>query len=218
MRPRTAVSAWVFSGLALSLPALATTHIYVSTVPGGLPSYSNEPEGANSHLHMTLAEPPPRPRQRLSSSALSPRPALPSAYAALASPSLQQLVDAASRAYGVPNALLLAVMHVESSFNPAARSSAGAVGLMQIMPGTGERYGVRHRLADPQNNIDVGARYLKDLLVMFEGDTELALAAYNAGEGAVIKHGRRIPPYEETRHYVPLVMGLYAEYSRRLHR
>ncbi len=125
-------------------------------------------------------------------------------------------MTSASHAYGVPKALLLAVMHAESSFNPAAISPVGAVGLMQIMPPTGARYGVRRQLHDPQNNIDVGARYLKDLLEIFRGDTELAVAAYNAGEGAVIKHGLRIPPYKETRAYVPKVMSLYERYSKRL--
>jgi soluble lytic murein transglycosylase-like protein len=209
--------------LALCLLALAggsavagSTSIYVTTTDGGLPSYSHEFQGPNSMLHMTVGEPPPRPKQRLSSPYLRPTAGMPLAYEGSGDKSLEFLVTAASRAYGVPNALLLAVMHAESSFNAAALSPVGAVGLMQIMPQTGVRYGVRRQLADPQYNIDVGARYLKDLLVMFRGDTELAVAAYNAGEGAVIKHGLRIPPYRETRAYVPRVMSLYERYSKRL--
>lgn len=209
--------------LALSLLALArgnavagSSSIYVTTAEDGLPSYSHESQGPNSMLHMTVGEPPPRPKQRLSSPYLRPTAGAPLAYAGSGDKSLEFLVTAASRAYGVPNALLLAVMHAESSFNASALSPVGAVGLMQIMPQTGVRYGVHRQLADPQNNIDVGARYLKDLLVMFRGDTELAVAAYNAGEGAVIKHGLRIPPYRETRAYVPRVMNLYERYSKRL--
>lgn len=211
------------AALVLSLLALAgvsaaagSTSIYVTTEEGGLPSYSHAPQDLHSTLYMTVSEPPPRPKQRLSSPSLRITAGLPLAYAGSGDQSLEYLVTSASRAYGVPNALLLAVMDAESSFNPAARSPVGAVGLMQIMPQTGARYGVRRQLHDPQNNIDVGARYLKDLLEMFRGDTELAVAAYNAGEGAVIKHGWRIPPYKETRAYVPKVMSLYERYSQRL--
>jgi soluble lytic murein transglycosylase-like protein len=211
------------AALMLSLLALASgsamagsTSIYVTTLEDGLPSYSHDSQDLNSILHMTVSEPPPRPKQRLSSPLLRITAALPLANAVAGDKSLESLVTAASRAYGVPKALLLAVMHAESSFNPAAISPVGAVGLMQIMPPTGARYGVHRQLHDPQNNIDVGARYLKDLLEMFRGDTELALAAYNAGEGAVIKHGSRIPPYKETRAYVPKVMGLYERYNKRL--
>jgi soluble lytic murein transglycosylase-like protein len=196
-----------------SATARAGERIFLSTTSGGLPSYTHEPSAPDSALYLTLSDPPPRPRQRLSAPALRPRPTSPGAYARLLTPTVRELVAAASRAYGVPHALLLAVMHAESNFDPAARSPVGAIGLMQIMPPTGARYGVRQGLADPVNNIDVGARYLKDLLELFKGDTELAVAAYNAGEGAVIKYGRRIPPYAETRAYVPKVMALYERYS-----
>jgi len=197
---------------AASATAAAGERIFLSTTAGGLPSYTHEPSAPDSELYLTLSNPPPRPRQRLSAPALRPRATSRSAYAKLLTPTVRELVAAASRAYGVPHALLLAVMHAESNFNPAARSPVGAIGLMQIMPPTGARYGLRQGLADPVNNIDVGTRYLKDLLELFKGDTELAVAAYNAGEGAVIKYGRRIPPYAETRAYVPKVMALYDQY------
>lgn len=184
--------------------------IYVT--PGGegnLPVYTNTSLGAGSVLHMSVS------RQASGSAwrtvAVSPASPLPSGSI---DRTLRELVADRSQAYGVPAALVLAVMQVESNFDPAARSSAGAVGLMQIMPMTGLRYGVSQKLDHPRTNIDVGARYLKDLLRMFDGDTELALAAYNAGEGAVIKHGRRIPPYAETRAYVPRVMRLYERYNK----
>jgi len=198
-------------------PAGAAGNIYLSTTSGGLPSYtSDDPGEPGSRLYLTIADPPPRPRRRLDSAvALHPSARQADAYARLPDQSLDRLVGAASRAYGVPHALLLAVMHAESHFNPAARSPVGAIGLMQVMPPTGRRYGVHTGLADPLTNIDVGARYLKDLLKLFGGDKELAVAAYNAGEGAVLKHGRRIPPYAETRAYVPKVMRLYARYLER---
>ena len=89
--------------------------------------------------------------------------------------------------------------------------------MMQVMPATAERYGVaaknpheaRHAVLEPKLNAQIGSRYLADLMRMFDGDKELALAAYNAGEGAVVKHGRRIPPYPETQQYVVRVMGFY---------
>jgi soluble lytic murein transglycosylase-like protein len=118
---------------------------------------------------------------------------------------------AAARETKVDPALIHAVISVESGYNPAARSSAGAVGLMQLMPGTAKRYGVKNRL-DPAQNIQGGARYLHDLQVMFGNNLQLVLAAYNAGEEAVMKYGRRIPPYRETAAYVPKVLGYYNKF------
>jgi soluble lytic murein transglycosylase-like protein len=115
---------------------------------------------------------------------------------------------AAARETRVDPALLHAVITVESGYNPSARSRAGAVGLMQLMPETAKRYGVKNRL-DPAQNIRGGARYLRDLKVLFDNNLQLMLAAYNAGEDAVMKHGRRIPPYRETVTYVPKVMHHY---------
>jgi soluble lytic murein transglycosylase-like protein len=125
-----------------------------------------------------------------------------------------ELVRAAASRYALPEALLLAVIHVESGFNPRARSPKGAIGLMQIMPPTGARYGVARDLHDPVKNIGVGANYLRDLLRMFRGNTSLALAAYNAGEGSVIRYGRTIPPFAETQAYVTKVLRQYARYTK----
>lgn len=129
----------------------------------------------------------------------------------------QPLLEEAARAQALEPALVIAVAAAESGFNADAVSRKGALGLMQVMPATAERYGVagrsgadgRHAVMEPRVNVQVGSRYLADLLRMFDGDKELALAAYNAGEGAVVKHGRRIPPYPETRQYVDKVMRLY---------
>ena len=118
---------------------------------------------------------------------------------------------AAARETRVDPALIHAVISVESGYNPSARSSAGAVGLMQLMPETARRYGVKNRM-DPAQNIKGGARYLRDLQIMFDDNLQLVLAAYNAGEQAVAKYGNRIPPYRETAAYVPKVLQLYRKY------
>lgn len=108
-------------------------------------------------------------------------------------------------------ALLKAVMHVESAFNRYAISRKGARGLMQLMPGTARRYGVAS-VFDPRQNVIGGARYLRDLLNQFNNDTRLALAGYNAGENAVVRHNG-IPPYQETQRYVRKVLVLYKKYQ-----
>jgi len=122
-----------------------------------------------------------------------------------------RIVDEVSRAYGLESALLHAVISVESRYDPKAVSRKGAAGLMQLMPQTAKRYGVADAF-DPRQNLDGGARYLRDLLRMFNNNQSLALAAYNAGEHAVTKHGNRIPPYRETLHYVPRVLEFYQRY------
>lgn len=121
-------------------------------------------------------------------------------------------VNYAAKRYNLPNSLVHAVITAESSYNPAAVSRAGAVGLMQLMPETAQRYGVKDRL-NPYENIHGGTHYLRDLLIMFENDLSLALAAYNAGENAVKKYGNKIPPYQETRNYVNKVIKYYKQYS-----
>lgn len=121
-------------------------------------------------------------------------------------------IEAAARANNLEPALIRAVISAESGHNPLARSPAGAVGLMQLMPGTAQRYGVTNRL-DPAQSIQGGSRYLRDLMDLFGNDMQLALAAYNAGEEAVMRYGRRIPPFRETMNYVPRVLKFYRQYS-----
>jgi soluble lytic murein transglycosylase-like protein len=116
---------------------------------------------------------------------------------------------------GVDAALVHAVVDVESAFDSRAISRRGAVGLMQLMPDTARRYGVVDPY-DPADNLQAGARYLGDLLRLFDHDLPLTLAAYNAGESAVLKHGRRVPPYPETIAYVPKVMAAYQRYRSAL--
>lgn len=121
------------------------------------------------------------------------------------------VVAKAAREQNLDQALLRAVISVESGYNPRAVSRRGAVGLMQLMPDTAQRYGVTD-LYDPAENVHAGARYLRDLMQKFNDDLPLTLAAYNAGEDAVVRHGNRIPPYRETLLYVPKVMDLYQRY------
>jgi len=121
-------------------------------------------------------------------------------------------IQAAAKANNIDAALIRAVISVESGYNPSAISRAGAVGLMQLMPETARRYNVADA-HDPEQNIRGGARYLRDLLRMFNDDMHLAIAAYNAGEQTIIRYGNRIPPYPETQAYVPKVMKFYTRYS-----
>lgn len=118
------------------------------------------------------------------------------------------LIAEAANRHQVDVRLLHAVIQAESAYDASAISSAGAVGLMQLMPDTARRYGVINR-NDPVQNIDGGTHYLKDLLRMFDSNLNLAVAAYNAGEGAVMRYNNSIPPYPETQNYVKTVMSLY---------
>ncbi|HSE33147.1 MAG TPA: lytic transglycosylase domain-containing protein [Pyrinomonadaceae bacterium] len=114
---------------------------------------------------------------------------------------VDNLIVESGKRNSVDPLLLYAIMHQESSFKPRAMSFKGARGLMQLMPPTAARFGVRN-IWDPQQNIEGGARYMRFLLDLFSGDVRLALAGYNAGEGAVLKYGYQIPPYSETQEYV----------------
>lgn len=121
------------------------------------------------------------------------------------------LIDGIAQAYELESALIHAVVSAESAYNTTAISKKGAVGLMQLMPETARRYGATDRF-DPIQNLHAGTRYLSDLLKIFDGNLSLALAAYNAGENSVIKYKNQIPPFPETRTYVPRVLDLYYKY------
>jgi soluble lytic murein transglycosylase-like protein len=124
----------------------------------------------------------------------------------------REMVSTTAERHSLDPRLLHALITVESGYNPQAISPKGAIGLMQLMPGTARRYGIQDP-RDPQQNLQAGARYLSDLLRLFNNDVSLALAAYNAGEHAVIRHGHRIPPYRETEAYVPKVLALYRKFA-----
>lgn len=121
-------------------------------------------------------------------------------------------VNKTARKYGMDPAFVHAVISAESAYNPNATSHVGAMGLMQLMPFTAKRFGVSNAY-NPYQNIEAGTKYLKILYDEF-GSLELAAAGYNAGEGAVRKYKRRIPPYKETRRYVPKVMAYYRRYKK----
>ena len=128
------------------------------------------------------------------------------------------MLQEAARKYRLDYELLKALVTTESGFEPTAVSPKGAIGLMQVMPDTARRFGVdsdrwmsvEAKLADPKINVGIGARYLRLLLDMFPGRTDLALASYNAGEGAVQRAGNKVPNYKETQNYVATVTELYA--------
>ena len=123
-----------------------------------------------------------------------------------------RLIRRVAAEHKVDFALVKAVMHVESSFNPYAKSHKGALGLMQLMPATAQRYGI-HDIYDPVQNVVAGVKHLRYLLQLFNHKQKLALAAYNAGENAVRRH-RGIPPYPETQAYVRKVLRFRQQYSR----
>jgi soluble lytic murein transglycosylase-like protein len=124
-------------------------------------------------------------------------------------------IQKVAKKYQIDPALVHAVILAESQYNPDAVSRRGASGLMQLMPDTAERYRVSD-VFDPKQNIRAGVQYLRDLLKLFDNDLELTIAAYNAGEGAVIKSGWRIPPYPETVAYVPKVLSYYRQYQEKI--
>ncbi len=131
---------------------------------------------------------------------------------------VRHLLRDAANTHGLEYELLQALIAAESGFDADIVSPKGAVGLMQVMPATAQRFGLegdarqplQRKLADPRTNVAVGARYLSHLLQLFGGQRELALAAYNAGEGAVRRAGNQIPPYKETQDYVKTVLQLHA--------
>ena len=130
-------------------------------------------------------------------------------FSSVAMADVSDIIDAKSKQYGVDANLIRSVIETESGFNAKAISKAGAGGIMQLMPDTAKRFGVYDRF-DVEQNIDGGVHYLRVLLDMFNGNTKLAVAGYNAGENAVIKYGYKIPPYQETQDYVRKVLANYS--------
>ena len=180
--------------LAVAAGEAAYADIYSFVDAAGVTHFSNVP--VDQRYRLLLATPveagaEPRPGKWLAKSAL-----------------YDPMIERAARSAAVRPELVRAVIVVESAFNPRAVSKRGAQGLMQLRPATARRYGVSDAF-DPEQNITAGAHYLRDLMVRFGNDLELTLAAYNAGEDAVERYGRSIPPFTETRNYVPAVMRVY---------
>ena len=203
-RNRLIVAAAVALGI-LSQPALAD--IFTFKDENGVIHFTNIPSNDKRYRLLRKEENNPAPSTvgaRAGASTWLPSDQLIRRYS--------PIIDMASTAYGVDKALVHAVISAESGYNQFAISRAGAVGLMQLMPETAKRYGVKNIL-DPSDNIHGGVRYLRDLLAMFNGSIELAVAAYNAGENAVIRYGHKIPPFAETMGYVPKALGFYRRFQ-----
>jgi soluble lytic murein transglycosylase-like protein len=180
--------------LALAAGEVAHADLYSFVDAAGVTHFSNVP--VDKRYRLLLATPvaeraEPGPGKWLAKSAL-----------------FDPMIERAARSAAVRPELVRAVIVVESAFNPRAVSKRGAQGLMQLRPATARRYGVSDAF-DPEQNITAGAHYLRDLMARFGNNLELTLAAYNAGEDAVERYGRSIPPFSETRHYVPAVMSVY---------
>lgn len=143
----------------------------------------------------------------------SPAPARAAARRAKPDPDLQKVIDSIAVQVQIAPELLHAVIAVESNYEPKALSPRGAMGLMQLLPATAKRFGAKDAYA-VTDNVRAGASYLKWLMGQFGNDLELVLAAYNSGEQAVIKAGRRIPPYPETQAYVPRVLAALQDLAR----
>lgn len=191
--------------LSLALPGFAcAADVYVSMSADGSQRYATQALDPSYRLALREAAPQAQPS--------------PASARAKAHPKNQQwqaIIDRAAMRHGVSPALVEAVVQVESNHDSNAVSPKGARGAMQLMPATAERYGLSgpHSWRDPERNIDAGVRHLRDLLSQHQGNVALALAAYNAGAGAVGRHRNRIPPYRETMLYVPAVLAKSASIS-----
>lgn len=194
--PRHLLALVLISSINLIEPAQAG--IYTFTDANGVMHFTNRPSYARYAGMKQVAYMPERSERRARRAESS---------------RFKPLVEKAAREHQLDEALLRAIIAVESNYDPNAVSRRGAVGLMQLMPQTARRYGVTN-LYDPAQNIQGGARYLRDLMRRFNNDMDLALAAYNAGEAAIAQHGNRIPPYRETLAYVPRVLDFYRQYRR----
>ncbi len=191
------------TGLALAGSARLYADIYTYTDAEGTLHVTNAPAG-DPRYRLTI-----KSRETTPGFSYGRGRAAPPARMVSHTPYDGVVRDAAAR-YGLDESLVRAVIHAESYFNAAAVSPKGASGLMQLMPDTASRFGV-HDVFDPVENVHAGARYLSELKRLFNGDLRLTLAAYNAGEGAVQRHGG-IPPYPETVQYVDRVLQLQGRY------
>jgi soluble lytic murein transglycosylase-like protein len=195
------MSAWPNLILILAVvaaPGLARADVYSFTDANGVSHFSNVPSDSRYQLLIST-----------SSEAAAGTAVKEHSIDWLArSAQYDGVIKGAAKDATIQAQLVRAVIVVESGFNPRAVSKKGAIGLMQLQPATAKRYGVKN-IYDPGENVRAGAHYLSDLLARFDSNLELALAAYNAGEEAVERYGRHVPPYRETLAYVPSVMKVY---------
>ena len=187
---------WALLAAVLLVPAYAQAEIYKYRGPDGSLHFTDRPMGGRYKLMWRSGKSAKRKgnyslaKMRENRSRLTP------------------LIEKVAKEQRLHPGLLHAMVRIESAYNPQAVSKKGAQGLMQLMPATANRYGVADSY-DPKQNLEGGARYMKDLLALFEYDIRLALAAYNAGENAVKRYGNSIPPFPETINYVDKVLGEY---------
>lgn len=225
MRPLARPAIAVVLGLGLGLAGVARADIWGYVDERGVAHFASEKVDSRYELFLRTG---PAPGAAPAAAASQPPPravAVPTVPVKLlaffeVSPnykSVKHLLRSASQQYNLDYELLKAVIATESGFDPQAVSPKGAIGLMQVIPDTAVRYGVsadrassiERKLADPAINIRTGSRFLRYLINLFQGRLDLALAAYNAGEGAVQRAGNRIPNYPETQNYVKTVLQLY---------
>jgi Transglycosylase SLT domain/Domain of unknown function (DUF4124) len=190
--PRQTPPALLLAAIALICSVDCRADVFSYTDAQGIVHFSNVP--ADGRYRLLIAAPHHRAGQAKNW--------------LMKSATYDSLIENAAFANTVNPALIRALIVVESGFNPRAVSKRGAIGLMQLRPETARRYGVSN-IYDPAQNIRAGTRYLSDLMTLYDSDTELALAAYNAGEAAVARYGGHIPPFKETQEYVPSVLKIY---------
>jgi soluble lytic murein transglycosylase-like protein len=203
------MSAWpnsIFILAMVAAPGLARADVYSFTDANGVAHFSNVPSDSRYELLIDAPTETVAGAKRDRSIDWLARSA-----------QYDGVISGAAKAATIQAALVRAVIVVESGFNPRAISKKGAIGLMQLQPATAKRYGVKN-IYDPGENVRAGARYLSDLLLRFDSNLELALAAYNAGEEAVERYGRHVPPFRETLAYVPSVMRVYQRLMDQTHK
>jgi len=196
MVARPALAGLMLASVFAAAPAGAD--IYTFTDEQGVAHFTNVPTDARYQVLMHSAPDLSEAGARISPAMLA------------RSAEYDSIIETAATQSSVHPELLRAVIVVESGFDPDALSAKGARGLMQLMPATAKAYGASDA-GDPTQNVQAGARYLRDLIDRYQNDLELALAAYNAGESAVDHYGKRIPPFRETRRYVPKVLKVYKD-------
>jgi soluble lytic murein transglycosylase-like protein len=191
------MAAFLYAGEIASAPRSVTSIVRADPHTGKL-------------VRSVIVTPKPVLENRVAETVIVPRavaPVIPAVEPVLPPPaSINEAVDRAAARHELPPELIRSVIKVESNFDTYAVSSKGALGLMQLIPSTARRFGVSN-VFNPSDNIEGGAKYLKYLLGLYNNNFELALAAYNAGEGAVARHGGMIPPYPETQNYIHQVAG-----------
>ncbi len=215
MKPSFAKPLVMLLGLVLGGAAMAgeLDGIFMRTLADGSVELTNVPVDADfelliaAPLLMAASAPAPTDAGSAVGVAAANTSQKPGAVLATRVAQYRDLVASAARDASVDARLVHAVIAVESGYNALAVSAKGAIGLMQLMPDTARRYGIRDA-RDPSQNIQAGTRYLRDLLKLFNNDISLTLAAYNAGENAVLRNGSRIPAYRETVTYVPKVLAV----------